>query len=151
MASPPRGHPEAGRCVFLVWDPAPSPGTPGRVRFCGNDYEILPWALGGRQCPASQGGPVWRGRPLLESGQPPRRKGEPMSRLLRLEPPLAPQIVKRAYVLGLGALALLLVAGVYGGVVGCIDGLHSSAPGAVAAPLAASAAYVVGIGLAAVV
>jgi hypothetical protein len=72
-----------------------------------------------------------------------------MLKLLRLDPPLGPQIVSRAYAVGLVALAALLVAGVYGGVLGCVAGLRSSSPGAAVTPLAATAAYVVGLSLAA--
>jgi xanthosine utilization system XapX-like protein len=53
--------------------------------------------------------------------------------------------VRRLYVVGAALLALALVAGVAGGVLGCVTAMRSGAPGAVMPPLMSTVVLIVGV------
>src|SRR4051794_29224109 len=65
-------------------------------------------------------------------------------RLLSLDELMGARIVRVVYVAGVLLALLGLGAGVFGGVVGCVTAMHSSTPGAAAAPITATALYLVG-------
>ena len=62
-----------------------------------------------------------------------------------LQTAMGATLVRRLYVVGAVLLALLLVVGVAGGVMGCLAAMRSGAPGAVMPPLASTVALAVGI------
>ena len=61
-----------------------------------------------------------------------------------LDAVMGPTIVRRLYVVGAVLLALALVVGVIGGLMGCVAALRSGAPGAVMPPLMSTIVLVVG-------
>jgi hypothetical protein len=70
-----------------------------------------------------------------------------MSRLFSLDLPMGATLVRRLYIVGAVLLALALVVGLAGGLMGCVAALRSGAPGALMPPLMSTVVLVLGIAL----